>query len=350
VAVGGEDIRTAPEIGARDGVGALLRDRRIELGLELPDVADALRIRRTYLAAIENGRLDDLPGHIYAVGFIRTYAGYLGFEPEQVLERFKQEAALAPQQVRLNFPPPPPESRAPRAWMIILGLLVAALIYGVWEFRQRIDFPIADLPPPVATPPAPVAATPPAPTSATSAPVSPPPAGVEPAPPGAPPPAASGSPPAVTPPPAAAAPAAAGTPPAAPPAPAGQAPASDQRAVDVATLPPAGAGTPPAAAPSPPAAAPAPAGARVVIRAVADSWLTITGSNNEVLVPGRVLRPGDTLRLPERADALLWTGNLGGLEVLVDDKPVPRLGNPGEAKRNVSLDPARLLGGTAVPR
>lgn len=341
MAVGGEDIRTAPERGAQHGVGAVLRDRRVELQLELNDVADALRIRRTYLAAIENGRLDALPGHIYAIGFIRTYSGYLGFDPEQVLERFKQEAALAPQPVRLNFPPPPPESRAPKAWMIVLGLVAAGVIYGLWEFRQRIDFPITDLPPPVASPPAPVASAPPPPAAPAPAPVPVPPAAAvpDPAPPPAPP-AAAAPPPAT--PPVAAAPTPAPTP-APPPAP----PPPGPRAVDVATLPPAGTAPPAAAAP---AAAPPSAGARVVIRAVADSWLTITGNNNEVLVPGRVLRPGDTLRLPERADAMLWTGNLGGLEVLVDDKPVPRLGNPGEAKRNVSLDPARLLGGTAVPR
>ncbi len=347
MAVGGEDIRTEPERGAQRGVGAVLRDRRVELALELDDVADALRIRRAYLAAIENGRLDDLPGHIYAVGFIRTYSGYLGFDSEQVLERFKQEAALSPQPVRLNFPPPPPESRAPKTWMILLGLALAAAIYGAWQYRQRIEFPLADLPPPVATPPAPVVSTPPppAPPVASSAPSVPP--AVPPAAPAVPPaPEATPAAPPAAVSPSAPPPTAAGTPPSAPSAPA--APMPTGRSVDVAALPPAG-----GAQPSAPAAAPqpaTPAGARVVIRATADSWLTVTASNNEVLVPGRVLRPGDTLRLPDRADALLWTGNLGGLEVLVDDKPVPRLGNPGEAKRNVSLDPARLLGGTAVPR
>ena len=99
------------------------------------------------------------------------------------------------------------------------------------------------------------------------------------------------------------------------------------------------------------AAAPAATeGTRVVIRAVADSWVTISGTNNEVIVPGRILRPGDTLRIVNRPDATLWTGNLGGLEVSVDDKPIPRLGQSGESRRNVSLDPQRLLAGTAVTR
>jgi cytoskeleton protein RodZ len=103
----------------------------------------------------------------------------------------------------------------------------------------------------------------------------------------------------------------------------------------------------PAPAAAPPAAE---AGTRVVIRAVADSWVTISGANNEVIVPGRILRPGDTLRISGRPDASLWTGNLGGLEVSIDDKPLPPLGRPGESRRSVSLDPQRLLAGTAVTR
>jgi DNA primase len=47
--------------------------------------------------------------------------------------------------------------------------------------------------------------------------------------------------------------------------------------------------------------------------------------------------------VPNRTDAVLWTGNLGALEVDVDGKSLPRLGQPGEARRNVSLDPKNLL-------
>jgi cytoskeleton protein RodZ len=40
-------------------------------------------------------------------------------------------------------------------------------------------------------------------------------------------------------------------------------------------------------------------------------------------------------------------GNAGGVEVLVDGKPTPALGQPGQT-RNVALDPDRLLAGTAI--
>mgnify|MGYP001551601204 CR=1 FL=1 len=81
----------------------------------------------------------------------------------------------------------------------------------------------------------------------------------------------------------------------------------------------------------------------MVLRAHGDSWIDVRGANNEVLFPGHVLHDGDVYRVPNRADAVLWTGNLGALEVDVDGKALPRLGQLGEARRNVSLDPKNLL-------
>ena len=39
----------------------------------------------------------------------------------------------------------------------------------------------------------------------------------------------------------------------------------------------------------------------------------------------------------------------GALEIVVDGKPLPKLGKFGEARRNIALDPSRLQAGTAVP-
>lgn len=327
--------------GGYRGVGASLRARRVELGLNLDEVADRLRIRRTYLTAIEDGRVDELPGPIYAVGFVRTYADYLGFQPVPAVERFKAELARALQPTRLSFPTPSPESRAPRGWAIVIGLLLAGGVFALWQYRQQLDMPDLGIGIPAPPPGEQTAAAPPA---TPAPPVAPSPTPAPPAQPSATTPAA-----------------AAPTPAPAPPPSSPVAPAGPSRAVEVATLPPTpgtlqapALSAPAPAAPSVPAPAAAPpaaeAGTRVVIRAVADSWVTISGANNEVIVPGRILRPGDTLRISGRPDASLWTGNLGGLEVSVDDKPLPPLGRSGESRRSVSLDPQRLLAGTAVTR
>ena len=72
-------------------LGAMLCESRILLGCELEDVAAELRIRLTYLQAIEDGRLDDLPGTTYATGFLRAYADFLGLDGEDLVRQFKAE-------------------------------------------------------------------------------------------------------------------------------------------------------------------------------------------------------------------------------------------------------------------
>src|ERR1700759_1547766 len=94
----------APEAGS--AVGALLRAERERAGKELPAVARALKIRLTYLEAIEDGRFKDLPGTAYVLGFLRSYSDYLGLDWTEVLRRFKEEAGGLSGRTELVFPSP----------------------------------------------------------------------------------------------------------------------------------------------------------------------------------------------------------------------------------------------------
>ena len=61
-----------------------------------------------------------------------------------------------------------------------------------------------------------------------------------------------------------------------------------------------------------------------------------------------ILRSGDAYRVPNRSDLSLYTGSAGALEITVDGKVVPSIGQHGAVRRDVVLDPDRLLAGTAV--
>ena len=91
-------LRLAPRAGAD------LRAARERIGWSLPDIATALRIRLQYLEALEAGRIGDLPGNAYALGFLRTYAVALGLDPNEVARRFKAEAAAVNAKTRVGFP------------------------------------------------------------------------------------------------------------------------------------------------------------------------------------------------------------------------------------------------------
>jgi len=338
---------------AYGGVGADLREARERMGLELADVAVALRIQFVHLDALEHGRFQELPGPAYAIGFIRSYARYLRLDGDAAAAQFKSEASIAPSRGRLVAPEPLGEARKPRGLLILASILLLAAVYGGWVWLQERDRMTLE---PVAAPPQSAPTTPAAspPRSEDAAPrpaqaVAPPPS---PAPAPAPAPAS--------------APQVATLAPGPGPAPqqavasseaGGQAAAEPTEDDDESTPPPspnapAASDPPTLAAPPPPTAGAATAqvfgldnqDARVVLRAKADSWVRIRGTNNELILE-RTLRTGDTYLVPNRPDLLLWTGNAGGLEVLVDGAPLPPLGPSGAARRDIHLDPDRLRRG-----
>ncbi len=89
-------------------------------------------------------------------------------------------------------------------------------------------------------------------------------------------------------------------------------------------------------------------GTRIVLRALQDSWVQVRDRQDALLLT-RVLRAGDTYFVPAREGLTLLTGNAGGLEIRVDGVRVPPIGPVGTVRRQIALDPTRLLSGTAAP-
>jgi cytoskeleton protein RodZ len=84
-------------------IGSSLRDARERRGVELSDVERATRIRSRYLKALEDERFDLIPGLVYAKGFLRTYADFLGLDADRFVDELasrrrpeEEEAAPAP--------------------------------------------------------------------------------------------------------------------------------------------------------------------------------------------------------------------------------------------------------------
>jgi cytoskeleton protein RodZ len=128
-------------------VGDELRRAREAAGLEISDVAAHLRIRSNFLAALEEGRPDALPGVTYAIGYVRTYAGFLGLDPETSVRRFKEEAAGLNSRTELVFPSPAPEGRVPGMAVMLVALLLAGGAYGGWYWVSERDGGLHDLVP-----------------------------------------------------------------------------------------------------------------------------------------------------------------------------------------------------------
>lgn len=330
------DGEAAPPPGPRSA-GDVLREQREALGLDLDDVAAALRIKPDYLAALEAGRPDLLPGPTYAIGFVRAYSDHLGLDGGEVLRGFKAESVGLDAKPDLAFPMPLGERSVPGRAMLLVALILVLCGYGTWYYLstgggsrpERVaEVPLGLLPPPSAPRASEAAAPPSAETAAETQPAAP-----------------SGAAPAAT----RSEPGPAGEPAAGPAvAPPEQAPAA---AAAPSTLPPA---PPPVLiglAPTLQSEGPRAYGtvdgpARIVIRATAETWIKIRDANQTVLREG-FLKTGESYDVPDRPGVSMRTGNAGGLYITVDGKPVPPIGGMGAVK-NVLLEPQALISGPAT--
>lgn len=86
-------------------------------------------------------------------------------------------------------------------------------------------------------------------------------------------------------------------------------------------------------------------GARVVLKARADSWVQVR--NADGLLMSRLLRKGDTYMVPNQGGLELMTGNAGGLDIVVDGKTLPTLGKTGEVRKGIPLQVDALKSGAA---
>ena len=95
-------------------VGDILRREREKQGLTIADIEQGTSIRGLYIEHIERGNIKELPGLVYAKGFVRNYAKFLRLNAEQLVQQFAEENGSAPV-------PPPVESPARRISLSNVG-------------------------------------------------------------------------------------------------------------------------------------------------------------------------------------------------------------------------------------
>lgn len=270
-----------PDIAAAEAarVGEDLREARLTLGASVEDMADHLRINRRYIHALEEGRVRDLPGSAYAVGFVRSYASALGLDPDEAVRRFRDVTGGSVSKTgELVFPEPVPSRGMPAGALVAVGVVIAIGAYVAWYNWTGSGNRVVD-------------AVPPLPPRLEQA--------VEEGGrlrEGASPQAA----------------------PAASPAPA-----------------PA-----PVAAPAPPVNPNEP---RIVIRARGESWVQVRDARENRVLLDRVLRPGDTWAVPNREGLALTTGKAENIEFVVDGEVAnTTLTGATGVRRGVPLEVDRL--------
>src|SRR5512140_3413262 len=67
----------------------LRREREIR-GISLKEIADATKISKRFLEAIERNDHKTLPAPVFTRGFVREYARYLGLNAEEMVNRYNE--------------------------------------------------------------------------------------------------------------------------------------------------------------------------------------------------------------------------------------------------------------------
>lgn len=331
---------------AQETVGEMIRQARVNQGLTVEGVSAAINIRAAQLRAIEDGNLDLLPGMTYALGFVRSYATYLKLNSAEVVHKFKVEhGATTAVTQSLHYPEPIGEGHQPNWIMIgLAGLCVVALL-GAWAVFSDGDGEKIQAVEQIPAAPAVgtmtgitnttsgsslstlaggnLMETPPAATIITSAAPSVTVAPVVEAPPAMPQAVASSvSAVSVTEPPL----------------------EKVEKAESVTKSEPVAKQEGVASVPPPEAETPVlvkRGKSRITIVSNQASWVEIKDASQKTILK-KVLRPGDKYFVPDTKGLTLLTANAGGLDILVDGKPVQSLGKSGEIVRGVDLDPSEL--------
>jgi cytoskeletal protein RodZ len=152
----------------------LRREREIR-GISLKEIADATKISKRFLEAIERNDHRTLPAPVFTRGFIREYARYLGLNADEIVNRYNFAAAgddrieKSPHLERLTHPDLPPKKGIPPPYarvdrnvyilLLIIAILAAATFVAMRHKRasaEAVKIESAITPPRHATASAPV--------------------------------------------------------------------------------------------------------------------------------------------------------------------------------------------------
>jgi cytoskeletal protein RodZ len=127
-----------------ESIGRYLRRERQLRQLSLEELAQTTRIPMRMLERIEGNRFDELPGEVFARGFIKSYARALGLDERPLLEsygRSREPAQDAPAPITAITPPERGRRFGIAIALVILLILFTLTLSIVLRPRRR-DAPV----------------------------------------------------------------------------------------------------------------------------------------------------------------------------------------------------------------
>ena len=117
--------------------GLLLKQARERRNLSIEQVCEHLKIRKYFIESIEAEKLNQLPGSVYTIGFIRSYSQFLKIDPEIVQHFLKTINPLPLKDSAVNQPfnLNKPTNYFP-SWIMALAVLLSLTVIVYSYTRQ----------------------------------------------------------------------------------------------------------------------------------------------------------------------------------------------------------------------
>jgi len=108
-----------------------LKQAREAQELTLEEIVLSLKLRVVYLKALESGDWSEMPGEVYAIGFLKQYANYLNINVSESVELLKTGDYTLTKP--LTFPDPPIAPN--KTWVIIaaLAFIVLFILFNLFD-------------------------------------------------------------------------------------------------------------------------------------------------------------------------------------------------------------------------
>ena len=115
--------------------GEIFKKKREELGIDIKEASDILKIGSEYLLAIENDIFERLPVAVYTIGYIRCYAKYLDVDAEPVIANFTSH--LSSPKPSTIIPVSSSRRKVPGYIYVSLAFLAGLLIFVVYLYTSK---------------------------------------------------------------------------------------------------------------------------------------------------------------------------------------------------------------------
>ncbi|MCH7752301.1 MAG: helix-turn-helix domain-containing protein, partial [Planctomycetes bacterium] len=119
----------------------ILAERRKHRNLSHERITQSLKIRPHFLASMEKGQWDELPGEVYLRGFLKRYAQFLGLDADALLAPYlRQSESPRPSTEDVAHKVQQPErSRMSLVWVGLIVIFVFGLVNFIRKHHDKFE-------------------------------------------------------------------------------------------------------------------------------------------------------------------------------------------------------------------